>query len=60
MKEKRKEQRKVIITRVPGPLAAMIERQAREQLLPTAAYVRQLLLYAASDGGPPCDYAIEK
>ena len=47
-----KEMQKLIVTRVPESLAILIERQAREELMPTAAYVRRLLLHAASDGGP--------
>ena len=52
MKEKTKDTQKLIVTRVPTSLADLIERQAKEQLMPTAGYVRRLLLRAATEESP--------
>ena len=43
---------KTLVVRVPADLAAEIEKKAREELLPTAGYVRRLLLKAATEEAP--------
>jgi hypothetical protein len=42
---------KIIVTRVPPALADEIERRAKSELMPVAAYVRRLLLLVTTADG---------
>ena len=41
------------MTRVPPPLADLIERRAGQELMPVATYVRRLLLNAVTTESQP-------
>jgi hypothetical protein len=40
------EELKVLVTRVPAPLAAQVEQLAKEEMLPVASLIRRLLAAA--------------
>jgi hypothetical protein len=39
---------KVLVTRVPAPLAAQVEQMAKDEMLPVAALIRRLLAFAVN------------